>query len=678
MTFLEVRRPRAQGYGCLIGDKYFRVAPSAAAPINTYTQDSLAPRQDDSGKAGENVLELGYAFGRQNLTGGEGLDWWPRPAGEPNQEFDIIRFWDSSDIDIRRPEAGEPYSSKLSKDYTTFWDPTGSPLDMGASRDAVYIIEGQNVHRFDNWSDDTPEDTDDLGEALVNMEVGIDDTVVVTGTSGDVWIKPHDSDVYVKVYDSSTDGPPALAAWWVKGRIILTAKDAAVAGEGIMVEVAPGVGGTPAAPTVDPSIAVIDTFAGDMTDCLDAGYAIIASFTDGSIRSYVNQSDSAGGIPILTVRATTQMPRHEFAISLGWNLGTLMVYTLEEAPTGGNVIARLYSATVLDERFEFAVGGLQVLREWNGADETSPAFTKNVVTSRDEAFITVGEAIGWSIWRYDFVTGGVFRHQTTANDGLRGLTLFDGRLAYICATSDTIRLESADTYKPTGYLITPNITFGLNTPINWTAFVLEALELAPPGSHIEFYQSIDPDAIKNPNHSSWQLIENYTDQTQSGIEKPTVNIEANQLALQVKWFASSDLMSSPDLKRFAVRGLPEHRDWVVEVPINVSDLVTAPNRMPLRVPHLGDKNHRDLLELQGKATTFQLYDPPLTIRGIVEALSEPVRYQTPRGSVGQYCMVRFLGKLLGAEELSSVQGSAGMGIALSGVSTMGIDEVGVT
>lgn len=669
-----VTRPKAQGYGVLLGDDYFRVAPSDVQPIVVYTQDSLAKRQDDQGLAGENVLELGYAFGRQNLTGGEGLDWWPRPAGEPNREIDPIRFWDSANVDIRRPESGQAYSTKLVKQIASWSTPASDPTDMGASRDAVYMIEGTNIHRFDDWTDTTPEDTDDIGETLTQLEVGLDDTVLVVDDQGDIWMKPDNSEAYVQVYDNSTDGGEIQAAWWVKGRIIAMRKDNTAAGTGEVVEIDPGIGGTPATPTSSNTVGTIDTFNGQINDVVDAGHAIVAAFSDGSLRSYVPQTDTAGNTPLLTVRARGNAPKQENPIELGWNLGQLLVFTLDEAPTGGNKVLRLYTASVLDSRFDYAVGNLQLIRVWQGTNQDAPAYDQRIVTSRDEAFFAVAEgASNWNIWRYDFVTQGVFRHAKVEAGEIKGLTYFDDRLAY-CDGADTY-LQSDDTYAAEGYLITPNITFGLNTPISWSAFVLEMLNLTSAGVRIDFYRTTNPEAILDPDHDAWVLIQSYTDPSQSGVELAAVNVEANQLALMVKLYPSDSGTVSPDLKRFAVRGLPQHRDWVVEVPINVSDIISAPGRMPLRVPGRGDTVHGSLLDLQGKATTLEVYGPQLTMRGMVEGFMQPVTYVGNRGSVGRYMVVRFLGKLVGTTTTTAVSGNAGMGIAQAGVATMGIGEV---
>jgi hypothetical protein len=660
----------------VIGEKYVRLAVTPDAPLNIYTRDSLAPRQDEQASGGNNVLQIGHAFGRSNLTGGEGLDWWPRIVGETGSELDRIRFWDSANLDISRPEAGQPYQVKLTKAMETFWTPTDAPVDMGASRDAIYIAAGNDVHRFDDWTDNTPDDTDTLGAVDIAMiDVGLDDTVVVVNTDGDIYIKPSVSDAYVLLYEAGVTGNGIEAAWWRKGRVMAVRRDAAAADDAELIEISPGIGGTPAVPTAAGVVVVIDTFAGECNDIADAGHALVAAFSDGSIRSYVPQTDSAGGTPVLTVRARVQVPTGENPTVLGWNIGNLMVLTVSENPSSSDSTVRLYQGEVLDVRFEFVVGPLQLARVWSTSTETAPNYTKNMVSTRDEMFFTVceGPSVGFSLWRFDLVTNGLFRQHQTACASGGGLVYFDGRIAFI--DGPDITLESETDYVAEGYVITPNITFGLNTPINWTNFVLEAQGLESAGARVELYRSIDPASILSPDAPGWVLVETFTDPIQSGVELAKINITSNHLAMMVKVYPSNGLDSTPNVTNFAVRGLAKHRDWIVDLPVNVSDYVTAPNRSPMRVPGHGDAEHRDLVALQGLSTTLEVYDPPITLKGIVETILEPTGYITDRGSQSKMCMIRFLGSLVGTEESASSQGNAGLGVATLGIGTLGIGEI---
>ncbi len=671
---VTIDRPRAQGYGVRLGDQFFRLAAAPDAPLRVYTRDSLAERQDQRGSSEENVLDIGYAFSRSNLTGGEGLDWWPRVAGEKPFETDLIRFWNSGNIDIRRPRAGDAYTLTLPYDVVTFWTPVASPTDMNTSKDAIYIIEGSNVHRFDDWGDTTPDDSDTPAGALIQLAVGSDNSVAVLTAAGDVWYKGAQTDTYLLIYDS-TSKDPITAIWVIKDRVIAARNEGATATQGEMIEIAPGIAGTPASPTATPIDTVIDTFEGEMLSAVDAGHAIVAGFSDGSIRSYVPQSDTAGSTPVLTIRANTQVPHGEVAYALGHNLGVLTVLTLEEMPGTSKTTTRFYTATVLDIRFDYVVGQLQLVRTWEETIESAPDYTKNIVVTRDEAFFWIGEdTTTYHLWRFDFVTQGLFRHAEHGRTTTAGTVVFDGILGF-CDGAD-VYTEDITAFVSMGYLITPNITFGLNTKINWTNFTLEALGLETAGVKVELYRSSDPRAILDKDDISWILVQTLIDPTQSGIEQAVLNAVSNSLALQIRLYPSVDGLTAPNVTRFAVRGLPTHRDWLCEIPINVSDVVEIPGRMPLRIPGQGDLAHTQALNTLGSNVELEVFDTPVTLRGVVDKVVEPVTYVTARGSQGRVCVLVFRGVRIGGIGGAVVaQGQAGVGIGPTGIATVGIGEV---
>ncbi len=672
---IAVTRPRAQGYNAQIGDDWFRLAASPDNPLRSYFRDSLAERQDQAGNPDENVLDLGFAFSRSNLTGGEGLDRWPRTVGEISVETDPIRFWDSENMDVRRPRSGEPYELKLVKDVVVFDTPTDDPLDMGTSRDNIYVIEGDNVLRFSDWADTSPEDTDDLGVALIQIAVGQDNSVAVLDTTGDVWFKGSQAEAYVKVYDAPTDGDAAVGVWWVKDRVVIATNNPATAAAGSLIEFLPTMGGTPAIPTaIPPTYTTFDTFEGECYDVVDAGHAIVACFSDGSLRSYVPQADSAGAAPLLTIRAQTDVPDGEVAYRLGHNLGVLLVFTVEEIPSSSDTHARLYTSSVLDVRFEFVVGQLQLLRTWENSIEAAPSYTKNIVSTRDEMFFWIGEDTAtYNLWRVDLVTTGVFRHAAHARTTVVGTVIFDDRLAFCDGTE--VVIEDPTDFIADAYLITPMINFGLNTAINWTNFTLEATNLDVTGTQVELYRSDDLDALLDKDHPSWILTTTLTAQAQSGIEKAISNATSNTLALQVRLIRSVSGTDTPALERFAVRGLPRHRDFIVEIPINISDMVEAPGRQPLRVPGKGEANHTRLLNLQGTSVILTILKPPITVSGIVDNVLEPITYTTDRGSQTRMAVAMFRGTRLGGSQAVGGFGNAGFGVAQMGITTMGIGQV---
>jgi len=663
-------RPRAQGYGVQIGEEWFRIAPSSDVPLNIYTQDSLAPRQENRASVEENVLDLGIAWSRSNLTGGEGMDRFPRGPGEQPQETDAIRFWDSSNVEINRPKEGDPYSIKLSTVSTLFTTPASAPVDMAASIDHWWYIGGTSVFRFDDFANTVADDTDNLADGnLVQIEASADNQVAVLTTSGDIWYKGANTNTYLKVYDQPTQGFPAQAIWLVKGRIIAATRDTASAGDGRMLEIAPVIGGTPATPTQGATvITIVDTFTQTMNACVDAGHAIVAAFADGSLRSYVTQTDTQGGSPDLTVHARTQVPRGENPYALAWNMGTLLILTIDS--DGDHV--RLYKAEVLDERFDFVVGDMQLLRTWTGPGETAPNYTKAMVATRDSILFWMEETDNvMNMWRYDLVTAGLVRERGEARTGVVSSVVFEDVIGFIDGTS--IYVSSTTDRVAEGYLISPILNLGLNTTINWAAFVLAAKGLAS-NAKVEFYYSIEPEvAILNPTHASWISIQTLSAPGHSGVEQTKVGISSNTLALKIVLKRGS-FNNSPEVTRIAVRGIPAHRDWIAEVPINVSDMVEAPGRAPYRVPGLGHTTHSRLFALSGLSVTLTLLQPPMVLHGVVHRIAEPTAYTGDRGSVTRVAVLQFRGSRTGATISDEGQslGVLGLGIGQVGTASVGV------
>jgi hypothetical protein len=140
----------------------------------------------------------------------------------------------------------------------------------------------------------------------------------------------------------------------------------------------------------------------------------------------------------------------------------------------------------------------------------------------------------------------------------------------------------------------------------------------------------------------------------------------------VKFFSTKNGTESPILTRFSVRGFPAHRDFIVDVPVNVSDTVSAPGRMPYRIPGLGNFLHTRLLDYSGRSIRLTVLDPPLMVDGVVDQIAEPTNYISDRGSVTRYCQVRIRGTITDG---TSVGANQGLGVGKLGVSTLGIDKV---
>jgi hypothetical protein len=278
---------------------------------------------------------------------------------------------------------------------------------------------------------------------------------------------------------------------------------------------------------------------------------------------------------------------------------------------------------------------------------------------------------GETAWAYDVTTDGLHRIIEIGADGT-ALILFDSIAGYI--QGDNVMSQDVTKFVPEGYLITPNINFGLNTDISWMSVVLEGQDLETAGKQIELWRSTDPEAIQDPDHPSWALTAQISNPSQSGIEVPMIGVKTKSLALQVKVFSVQGGTSSPSVTRFAVRGFPAHRDLVLTLPVNVSDIISAPGRMPYRLAEWGNETHRRILGLIGDSLEVFVLDPPVWIAGVVDQVSEPTEYISDRGSVMRVCQVQVRGKIK-TQAGSGIGINAGLGIGQLGISLLGVGVV---
>lgn len=665
----QVRFPKGQGYGARVDELYVRLAPTPGeSPVRTYTRDSLAPRQDQRGNIYENVLDIGYAWARTDWSGGEGLDWDPRDLTlfQGETQLDKVRFWDSQNVDVSREGPGDPYTLDLTRETVAWGNAVTDPRDLTVTQVFIYVADGTVISWYQSWDNLTAVAFDNIGTIVEAMAGAPNDGVMAIGADGEVYFKKEGLSTFVSVYIPTGPRPAADGVWYVKGRWIVTATNGDVAE---LLEMQPAADGLTATEVV------IDTADGTFWSVVDSGPAIVAAVSDGTVRSYTPfiEGSDPSAVGQLIPRGRTDMPDGEFPYLLGDVAGTLMILTLADDTGIGTSTARSYTAEVLDARFDYTVGALQLKRTWFKTTD-APNVTNEMITIRDELFWSIHEddGIEW-VWRFDAVTTGLSRHIETGTDDLFSIVVFDqipgGR------TASEIRILASASRQSEGYIITPNISFGLNTDIAWISTVIEARNLEG-GAAVELYRSTDPEAILDRDDPSWQLIRRITNDAQSGVEVPLVKLLSRSLAMKIEMFPSTDFLITPQVTRIGIRGIPTHRDLILELPINISDNIEVPGRRPVRIPNYGDEVHRELLNMVGQHIEVVVFDPPLAFRGIVDNILEPTRWISPRGSSGERAVMQLRGDRITATEVAT--GNEGLGLGLLGVAALGIGQTGVT
>lgn len=648
----RVRRPKAEGYNIRVDAQWFRTVAGPQSPLQIGTRDSLAERIDQRSSIYNNILDIGYAWGRTDMSGGEGLDWDPRELALEQEQvaLDPIRFWDSENIDVRRSREGNIASITLSS-REEIWKNFVALNDLATSDKHLFVSYGTTLEWWADW-DGAPVDSATASAAIKRIEAS---------DAGDVAVLLDDETMqYLPAGTNTLVAIPGLVDvqrhWFAKGRFIAFTQD--VSGNSALVEFdINGVIG--AGPFL--------TFRGECLSMVSSGPAVVGAFSDGTIRSFVpeqsNQIDPSS--VSLVIRGITDMPTGEVPFLLGSNADVLLIETRTTGDEPDNTL-RLYQAQVLDERSDYVIGQLQLRREWyDTASITEPL--KNMANTRDEIWFIIHEATNKEmVWRFDLVTNGMSRHLTTPLDVAHSIVVFDEVTGFV---SGTDVYKSSDLYAADSYLITPNITFGLNTDITWIAAVLEARNFLGQTDRVQLFRTSNPEAILDAAHQDWVLIKEFATVGSTNVEVSLTNVKSRTLAMKLQILPTSDTSSAPVVTRTAIRGIPAHRDLIMMVPFNVSDYLSVPGRKPARVAGLGYDIHEKVLNLVGKSVQATVLDPPIVFNGIVNNISEPVEYLSERGSVTRYVMVEFRGSRI----TSATAGSSDVGV---GIPVVGIPLVG--
>lgn len=658
----NAKAPRAEGYEVRIGARYYRLAASPQDVAILASRDSLAERQDDQGSTAQNVLDIGYAWARTDYSGGEGFDWDPPeiPVTSALAAENPRRYWDSESIDVERPGAGNKYELKLAKAFEEF-NPTLTPVaSISASKDFVFATDGDTIRWYDSF-DDTLEEGSSTpvgGSNVVKVVAVSDDRVVALIANGDLYKRDAGAASFVELYNSVSDGHGnILDVWYAKGRWL--AQD----DEGHLIEV----------PYNDTAPVVVESISDAIVlSLVESGPAVVAAVSDGTLRTYNTVLNS--GVPELAAAGRIDVPAGEVPYLLGSNAGRLLFLTYVNDTIGTRTV-RLYQGEVLDARFEFVVGGIQLRREWFATTEVVN-IASNIYNTRDTMLLTLDEAEGPAVWRYDLVTQGLSRLVRPFNaDETHAIIEFQERIAVVSTTTDTIWVQSKTLYQQMGWIISPNITLGLNTDTAWIASVLEATSIVSGGAQVEMWYSTDPEAILDYQHSAWKLHHRISSAASSGIEVKFNAVKSRTIAIQLRIFSSVSQSVTPLVSRSAVRGIPAHRDRVFVLPINVSDYISVPGRRLNHVPNYGMLLQKELMGIVGDSVELELLRFDMVFNGIINNVQEPIVLFSDRGSPTTVMNIEFRGStVIGV----TTTGDAGVGLGHIGVATIGLGQTGAT
>jgi len=608
-TKVNVSRPEAWGYEALIEygttdaeSLYLRLAPGPGRQMLLESGRTRDDVPDLSTNPSELRGESGRSFGRDDFTGGEGLDYAHRRDA---QERDPSRFWASSGVDIDPPEGGETREIKLLKATSSVRTEDAGGVNRAPLRHIGTVLYGVS-------SDATLVDrSTDLGAAWATEDPGSTGNITDLTTLGDEVYAVRGGDIRKRnsagTWSLETSAQTFIRAWGVKGRIIASTE--------------PSTGGV--LYSSDDYTTILHTLPSGETwnDIVDAGAAILAAASDGYIYTFVEENG------VLVLKGQTLVA--ETPVSLAYSQGLLFIGTSEATSAGGNV-GRLYRAVFVGIRIREA----QVLRKWGDGTTTVDQSPKRIIPTREAIWTAIQASSETQVWKYHLVTGAVSRDLNIAVAGLgQGIVSLDDRILVNVKGHGIYR--EATTFASTGFVISPAADFFNAAKKAWVGARLPPGSV-PAGTQVELFYSTDPAALEDSSHASWTSIITATNASPGdGAETPITGVESRYIIGKVVLTPNGANTSTPTVLSFSFRGLLQTTEEDVPLVVNISDRLELPGRKPLTVNGAGDAVYEKLLDIKGDAVTLTLLRPDKIYKGQIRTISAPIQAMPRKGSPTQ-------------------------------------------
>ncbi|MFH2072737.1 MAG: hypothetical protein ABIJ75_07810 [Actinomycetota bacterium] len=609
-TTSNVTYPAAEGYHVLLtygsdaGENlYLQLFLNPEEPMVTRTGEAGQQSPDVAANPEDFRPESGRLFSRSRFDGGEGLDFAHRP--EPNK-LDGRRYWDSRNLDIRPAEPGDPEELRLLADADRLSTlSVDSEFVRIADSTRVFWADGNDV----KWTGDLLAGTPTVTSEDPEGGGGTPGAVVGLGALGrTVYAAVTGEGIHTRTWAgvwSHWSDLAATAMWCVKGRVLGAVSN-------VLYEAAAA-----AASTVLKTLESNATW----TAVVDAGHVILASASDGVVYAFAEEAGT------LVLKEQTDMNPGEVVYSMAHRSGLVFLGTAESTPSG--VIGRFYVSQVSGNRLRNA----QLVHQWGSGDPAFDHTPKVMTMTRDSVWVAAIEGTAETdLWRYHLSTAGFSRHLVCGAATVpRGITFQEDRA--IVGTADDV--WRADTlYAAQGWLITPLADFYSAASKSWVGVRVDSDTLTAAGSSVKLYYSTDPAAIQDPAHSSWTLALTLSPAgtTVLATEQALTEVTGRYIALKLELNASTDQTASPAVRSISARMFENLEDVVLRLPVNVSDVIERPGKIPLRVPGRGDAVAAALRLRDREPALVQFLRSGERYRGQVESVSEARVVMAARGS----------------------------------------------
>ena len=648
-------QPQAQGFEANLDDLFLRfaVGPGRQMQINTAPLQAQAIQTSETPE--DFQQEFGQIYSRTNFSGGEGLDKAHRREGTPN---DFSRFWDSKGIDVFHAEQDNSYSVRLLKDVEQKTLTLSSENNYLAqtTNGYMYITDGTSIYQsIDEGVTWTAMTSTQVSYDIQGIVAFGNDLFIVTGDGG-TNKQLISYDLATTTFTDENLGAVFTGAftgiWFAKGALFLSGKSTT-------------------AEYLWQSSPFIHNFSGDFetadalvttepthqfTSVTDAGAVVLAGNTDSNI--YSLKID--GGT--WSLKGQTQLAFEEIH-SLASTEGIVYVGTKGYQSNTG----RFYTAelTVADNLYVLA--NRQLIKEWDNGVDQSP---HSMFVTRDSVYMGIHEsATETNLWRYYLPTAGIARdlsvtHTSDTNAKVTGITqtgTTGGK--FIMLISGVGVYKQTDTFVSTGYIISALADFYTSENKQWVGAKLNTNGVS--SGTIALATTTIPADINNNVSPTWE--NQITVASGSGGDEEVLELVQGRWMSVRLTITTSDTSQSPELLSFAVRGFQLVNDLVVDMPINISDQVERPFRKALRVNGQGELIYQALRNKEGQNVQLEIFRPDTLLRGIIENVSSPIEEISTRGSVTQYCLVRFRG----SKVIATSSSGEGLAIGLLGVKRLG-------
>lgn len=649
-------QPEAQGFEANLDDLFLRFAVGPGRQMNINTAPLQAQAIQTSETPEDFQQEFGQIYSRTDFSGGEGLDKAHRRNGT---EIDFSRYWDSKGVDVFHGDEDTGYNAHL------LYDVEQKTLTLTDTNN--YIAQTTNGYLYITDDNDVYQSTDNGDTWSVMSPTGItykihgitsfgDDLFLVSGDGGtnkELFFYDQSADTWTNQSLGASFTGYFTGIWFSKGTLFVSGK-------------------SDTAEYLWESSPFTQNFSGDFqttnaltqtepthefTDVIDAGAVVLAGNTDGNIYSLKLDGGS------WSLKGQTKLSFEEIH-SLAATEGLVFIGTKgSQSQTG-----RFYSAEVTVADNLYVLANRQLIKQWDNGIDLTP---HSMFVTRDSVYMGIHESATTTyLWRYFLPTAGIARdigvtHASNTTSLVKGITQAGTTVPkFVFVSSGQGVYKELDTYVSTGYIVTALADFYTSEKKQWVGAKLNTNGVS--AGTVELATSTIPTDIDNIDSPTWQT--QITIASGVGGDEEVLELVDGRWITAKLTITTNDTSQSPELLSFAIRGFQLVNDLVVDMPINISDQIERPFRKALRINGQGELIYQALRNKEGKNVQLEIFRPDTLLRGIIENVSSPIEEISSRGSVTQYCIVRFRG----SKVIATSSSGQGLGIQLLGVNNLGL------